>query len=47
VAFNDNLLAAVRQEAQDPTSDCPSDAIVVYLRDESLLRHHVERLTEV
>ena len=47
MAFNDDLLAAVRQEAQDPALDCPSDAVVVYLGEESLMRHHVERLTEV
>jgi hypothetical protein len=47
VAFNDDLLAAVRQEALDPASGCPSDAVVVHLGEESLVRHNVERLTEV
>ena len=47
MTFNEDLLAAVRLEALDPASDCPSDAIVVYLGEESLMKHHVERLTEV
>jgi hypothetical protein len=47
VAFNDNLLAAVRQEALDPASDCPSDAVVIHLGKKSLVRHNVERYTEV
>jgi hypothetical protein len=47
MAFNDNLLAAARQEALNPASDCPSDAVVIYLGEESLVRHNIERLTEV
>jgi hypothetical protein len=40
VAFNDNLLAAIRQEALDAASDCPSDAVVIHLGKESLVRHN-------
>jgi hypothetical protein len=47
MAFNDNLLAAARQEALNPASDCPSDAVVIHLGKETLVRHNVKRLTEV
>jgi hypothetical protein len=47
VAFNDDLLAAVRQAALDPASDCSSDAVVIHLGKKSLVRHNVERLSEI
>jgi hypothetical protein len=47
MAFNDNLLAVARKEAFNPAFDCPSDAVVIHLGKESLVRHNVERLTEV